>query len=134
MTNIRIEAEQMVLLGYEKEAASFASGGQLIRIPNDGASGTATTNFSGVSGTYSLKVVYHDESDGASRLVVRVKNGSDGYQIVDDWIFNEATKNTRADASNRRERIISNVALTTNSQIQLEGFLQSGEVARVDYI
>ena len=43
-------------------------------------------------------------------------------------------KSTRADAGNRRERIISNVALTSNSQIQLEGFLQSGEVARVDYI
>ncbi|MGB3297708.1 MAG: hypothetical protein WBA76_05515, partial [Phormidesmis sp.] len=134
MTNIRIEAEQMALSGYEKETASFASGGQLIRIANDGTSGTATTNFSGASGTYALKVVYHDESDGESRLIVRVKNGMNDYQVVDDWTFSENTRNTRAGASNRRERTISNVSLTANSQIQLEGFLQSGEVARVDYI
>ena len=134
MSNIRIEAEQMALAGYTKEMASFASGGQLIRIPDDGRSGTATTNFLGATGTYSLKVVYHDESDGESRLIVKVKNGTGSYQVVDDFTFSEATKNTRADAGNRRERIIPNVALTSNSQIQLEGFLQSGEVARVDYI
>ncbi len=134
MTNIRIEAEQMALSGYSKETASFASGGQLIRIPNDGTSGTATTSFSGAAGTYALKVVYHDESDGESRLAVKVNNGTSGYQVVDDWTFSEATNDTRASASNRRERIISNVNLTTNSQIQLEGFLHSGEVARVDYI
>ena len=60
--------------------------------PTSGTSGTATTNFSGASGTYSLKVVYHDESDGESRLIVRVTDGAGSYQVVDDFTFSEATQ------------------------------------------
>ncbi len=126
---VRIEAESMTLVGYEKESASFASGGQLIRVPNEGGKSTATTQFSGVAGTYDLKVVYHDESDGKSTLKITAGTG-----FATSFDFDENTGNTRASSSNRRERVFTGVQLKANDTIQLEGFLESGEVARVDYI
>ncbi len=126
---VRIEAESMTLSGYEKESASFASGGQLIRIPNSGTSGTATAQFTGVAGTYDLKVVYHDESDGKSTLKITAGQG-----FATSFQFDENTSSTRAVADNRRERVFSGVQLDANATIKLEGFLNDGEVARVDYI
>ena len=126
---VRIEAESMTLVGYQKESASFASGGQLIRVPNEGGKSTATTQFTGVSGTYNLKVVYHDESDGKSTLKITA-----GNSFSTSFVFDENTGDTRASSGNRRERTFSGVQLNTNDTIQLEGFLDSGEVARVDYI
>ncbi|WP_121970207.1 Ig-like domain-containing protein [Leptolyngbya sp. BC1307] len=126
---VRIEAESMTLVGYQKESASFASGGQLIRVPNEGGKSTATTQFTGVSGTYDLKVVYHDENDGKSTLKITA-----GTAFSTSFVFDENTGDSRASSGNRRERTFSDVQLNTNDTIQLEGFLNVGEVARVDYI
>ncbi|MGD1895802.1 MAG: Ig-like domain-containing protein [Phormidesmis sp.] len=136
-TPVRIEAEQLQLAGsYSTERANFASNRQLIYLQG-GGSGTATTQFMGAAGDYTLNVVYHDEKDGESRLVVRVTDGTRDFSnadIVDDFTFSEATRGTRANKGNRRTRSISNVSLVSGSQIQLEGFVDDGEVARIDYI
>lgn len=130
MTPIRLEAENMTLNGYQTEAQSFASGGGLIRIPNDGNIGTATTNFTGASGLYNIAVGYHDENDGLSQLSVRI-----GGQLVDTWTFNQNLGSTRATATNFVLRnIASGLQVNNGGAIEIQGTLQSGEVARVDYI
>lgn len=130
MTSIRLEAESMTLNGYTTEAQTFASGGALIRIPDTGNIGTATTNFSGASGLYDVRVGYHDESDGVSQLSVKV----DG-QLVNSWSLNQNLGSTRAATTNFVLRTIaSGLSVNTGGAIEIQGTLNNGEVARVDYI
>ena len=122
----RIEAEQMTLTGYVSENSSISSGGKVINVGN--GSGTAATRFTGAAGNYDLKMVYHDENDGASSLAVKV----DGV-VVDSLVLNEATDSAIASSGNRRERMIS-VSLNTNSVIEIAGTYDQKEYSRVDYI
>lgn len=130
MTSIRLEAESMTLNGYTTEAQTFASGGSLIRIPDTGSIGTATTNFTGASGLYDVRVGYHDESDGVSQLSVKV-----GGQLVNSWSFNQNLGSTRAATTNFVLRTIaSGLSVNAGGAIEIQGTLNNGEVARVDYI
>ncbi|MGC1308972.1 MAG: hypothetical protein WA885_17230, partial [Phormidesmis sp.] len=124
---VRIEAEQMTLVGYTPENSSPSSGKKVINVGE--GTGTATTKFTGASGTYDLTVAYHDENDGQSLLSVKV----DG-KTVDSWILNEATDSSIASAGNLRKRVISGLLLNTNSVIEIRGTSEGGEYSRVDYI
>ncbi|RMG14980.1 MAG: hypothetical protein D6728_01620, partial [Cyanobacteria bacterium J055] len=127
---VRIEAESMTLTGYDIEAQTFASGGSLIRIPNDGNIGTATANFSGASGLYDVRVGYHDENDGLSQLSVRI-----GGELVETWTFDRNLGSTRATEANFVLRTIaSSLEVNNGEAIEIQGILNSGEVARVDFI
>ena len=130
MTPIRIEAETMNLSGYDIESQSFASGGSLIRIPNDGDIGTASIDFTGASGTYEVVIGYHDENDGESPMTVSI-----GGNTLDSWTFDQQLGTSRANAENFVLRTLSTgVTVNTGDAIELEGILNVGEVARVDYL
>ena len=130
MTPIRIEAETMNLSGYDIESQSFASGGSLIRIPNDGDIGTASIDFTGPSGTYEVVIGYHDENDGESPMTVSI-----GGNTLDSWTFDQQLGTSRASAENFVLRTLSTgVTVNTGDAIELEGILNVGEVARVDYL
>lgn len=71
-----IEAEDMKLSCYTVKCATSASGGEYISLASSyfGASGSASTTFTGVSGEYDLSLRYWDTSgDGNIRVYV---NGS----------------------------------------------------------
>lgn len=123
----RIEAEQMTLAGYTPENSSASSGGKVINVGE--GSGTAAARFTAATGRYDLKVVYHDENDGQSSLAVTV----DGV-TVDSWTLNEATDSSIATVGNRRERVISNLNLNTDSVIEIRGASNQMEYSRVDYL
>ena len=80
------EAEKMALKGgYAVEDNAAASGGQLIRrLASGGYAATASTEYTGVAGTYEVTVSYFDESDGVSSLAFLV-NG----EILDQWLAEE---------------------------------------------
>ena len=129
---IRIEAESMTLVGYEIETGQkFASEKALIAAtPTEGAIGTASATFTGVTSTYDIIVGYHDENDGASQLSVYIND-----VLVDTWTLNERLGKTRAHASNFVARTIATgYTVSTNDRIRIEGTTQSGERSRVDYI
>lgn len=126
---LRIEAEDMMLGGsYGVEAKNFASNGEYIGL--SGASGTATTTFTGPSGTYQIVVGYYDESDGEATLTVNI-----GGNSIDSWQFDNSPGGTRAEATNFTLRTITtSLAINTGDLIELVGLRESGENARVDYI
>ncbi|MGB7251125.1 MAG: GDSL-type esterase/lipase family protein, partial [Phormidesmis sp.] len=129
-SKILIEAEQMSLNGYvvETDNGINASGGQLIRLPNDGTEGTASIDFVvPTAGVYNLVVWYYDENDGASQMAIQVAGRGDV------WTLNEKTNSGRASASNRRSRTIPAIELAAGvNTLQFRGTLNNGEVARLD--
>lgn len=69
---IRIEAEQMNLDNYLIESSNAASDGELISLLDaSGTTGSASTEFSGPSGTYDIVVGYYDEADGQGQLELK---------------------------------------------------------------
>jgi Ca2+-binding RTX toxin-like protein len=132
---LRVEAESMSLVGdYSAASYTFASGGQLIEISNQGQ-GKALTTFKGDTGLYNIIVGYHDEdADGIAQLSTRL-NGI----LLDDWQLDQNLDTARASANNFVTRTVaSGVILSTGDIFELAGLRGEGhltdEAARVDYI
>jgi lysophospholipase L1-like esterase len=122
----------MTLVDYEIETGqTFASNNALIAVtPTEGAVGTASATFTGVTSTYDIIVGYYDESDGASQLSVYIND-----VLVDSWTLNNSAGGTRARASNFATRTVAiGYTLSTNDRLRIEGTTQKGERTRVDYI
>ncbi|HAO11413.1 MAG TPA: hypothetical protein DCQ51_09645, partial [Planktothrix sp. UBA8407] len=134
MTNIRVEAESLILTGYQAESGAFASGGGLICLPSDGTIGTVTHNFDLAPGTYDIVVGYYDENDGLSPYSLKQKSSNQDWVNLDSWVANKNLGDSRASAKNFVTRKISNINLTAGDQVQVQGQLHTGEVARIDYI
>ncbi|MGP1386414.1 MAG: Ig-like domain-containing protein [Thainema sp.] len=130
-TSLKVEAENMVLAnGYEVESQTFASGGKMIRLNNNATEGSATiTSFDNGSGVYKVTLVVHDESDGISTLKLVV----DGQQVA-VVAMDKSAGGTRATEQNRRLIEIPNITINEGAQVQIIGTLNSGEVARIDYV
>ncbi|MGC2857260.1 GDSL-type esterase/lipase family protein [Novispirillum sp. DQ9] len=133
----RIEAEDFASLnGYGVEnLGGIASGGEGIRLPlgsegaPPGVTGTASTAFTGASGTYAITVRYFDEGDGAAGLALAV-NG----QTVDGWTMNASGVGWTPDSGNGRSHTITGVTLEHGDTLTLTGTRNGEEYARVDYI
>ena len=127
---LRLEAETMTLGGnYRIESnPSIASGGSYIGL--NGPNGTATTDFSGITGLYEVVVGYYDESDGTANLAVSIEGN-----LIDSWEFDNSPGGTRATSGNFTLRTIAtSLAINNGDTVLIEGMKESGENARVDYI
>lgn len=127
LASMRIEAEEMDLDGfYGIENRSGRSGGQIIKIDGGGnnASGTASTTFTGSSGSYKMHLSYCDEDDGSGRIEVRI-NGRlvKTFNLNNNvgWIWTEGI-------------VSKGFRINTGDKIEIKGYRQAGEYARVDYI
>ena len=130
--SIKFEAEDLLLSGdYAIDLEDIASGGALIRITDTGTQGTATiADFSGNTGTYTVEIATHDESDGVSKFQLFV----DGQQVGTDIFLDDSPGGTRASEENRVIKTLSGIAIANGAKVELVGYLESGEVARVDYL
>jgi hypothetical protein len=130
-TTIRMEAEDMTLDTYQVEAFSFASNGALINLKGPGFTGSATTSFSGASGSYDITVVYHDENDGQAQLSVSI----DGTP-VDSWTLDKLVSGGRhAIEANRFSRqIATGYTVNQGDVIKIDGLQGNWDHANVDYI
>ncbi|MEO1635767.1 MAG: GDSL-type esterase/lipase family protein [Cyanobacteria bacterium J06631_9] len=127
MTNtpITIEAEDMFLSGYFAEPSKG-----YITLPftdPDTSIGTASTQFTGTTGTYNIDVNYFDEIDGQAPFLVKV-NGT----IIDSWVANGSFGSTNASNQSRTTRTISGVVLNTGDTIEISAQENLGELGRVD--
>ena len=134
MAGIRIEAEDMLLDGYRLESSNnfnFASGKSYTSLFAQGSneSATATTQFSGPSGTYDIVVAYFDEDDGVSAFNVK-QNGNQ----IDAWRATNTSGGALPSAQSLTRRTLSGISLSTGDRIQLQGTEDGGEAARIDYI
>jgi hypothetical protein len=114
----RIQAEDMRLSNYRVESIGNTDGGESIL--TDGT-GKAAVTFSGASGTYAVKVRYHDEDDGQGSMQLAV-NG----RVVDSWNLNLDTASWLT-----RSKTLS---LNTGDVVEVIGTRHASEYARVDYI
>jgi len=127
---IRVEAEQMTLDNYRIESSDSASGGQLIGLLEaESNTGTASTVFTGASGTYDIIIGYYDESDGKAALGV-LSNGVS----IDDWTLNKNLGTSSPNSKSFTKQTIGDQSLTQGETIAIQGTANQEEYARVDYI
>ena len=135
---IRVEAEDMMLDGYRTEAfdsLTFASNKAYTSLfaVRKNETGTATTQFSGTSGTYNVVVAYFDEKDGVSSFNLQKISGQNTEQI-DSWVADGTNGTALPSAKSLVRRTISNLSLVSGDTLKLTGTEDGGEAARVDYI
>jgi alpha-glucuronidase len=128
----RVEAENMELRGYVAFNVTpweAASGGKGIECPSDSASCTATFHFMGAPGRYDIDVRYFDQSNGASRFRVYLKN-----QLIAEWSANERFPATVPNADSSTRHRIPGIALKTGDALRIEGRPDGPEHAALDYV
>ncbi len=128
----RHEAESMKLTGYEPlkvERFETASGETAVLCKQESCS--ASFQFDGKPGWYTLNVRYFDYAQGQARLRLWV-----GDQMIEEWA-EDATLPTRRpipDGTASVRRLISGVALRPGDQIRIEGIPDPPEDAALDYV
>jgi beta-glucanase (GH16 family) len=127
--SLSIEAENMALINYQVNANSAASGGNLIKLNASGLTGSATTNFSGTTGSYDVKVWYFDENDGASTFRLYI-----GGSLVDEWVANLDLGSADPVTATRVSRILNGISITNGAEIRLEAVQNNQEWGRFDSI
>jgi CSLREA domain-containing protein len=127
---IVLEAEDLRLDTYLIEDNSAASGGRLISLRMaSGDTGSASTEFSGPSGSYDIVVGYLDETDGVAELALQV-NG----RPVDSWVLDQDLGSDDPVKQTFTERTIRGVVLETGDTLTIVGSRNGGEWARVDFV
>lgn len=126
----RVEAEAMRLTGYTARDITpweAASGSKFVQCP----SGTcaATMKFDGQAGWHTLNVQYFDRSTGLAKWRVLV-----GRQVIDEWTADDRNPARRIDAGASTRRVIPGVALRPGDEIRVEGTLDRGDPAALDYV
>ena len=129
----RFEAESLTLEGYTARSIApapeeDASGGRIVTCPA-GATCSATMQYTGEAGWYTLGVEYFDLPSGVSRYRVFV-----GEQLIDEWSADLRLPSRRIDAGASTRRVIAGVALRPGDRIRIEGRPGGGEPAPLDYI
>ncbi|KJS44374.1 MAG: hypothetical protein VR70_01650, partial [Rhodospirillaceae bacterium BRH_c57] len=134
---LRLEAETFTSLGgFRAESlGGIASNGAGIRLPfgaegaAPNASATASTAFTGASGTYAISVRYFDEGDGQAGLSLAVNGAAQA-----SWTLDAVGMGWTPDSGNGRTYALSGVSLNTGDTITLTGTRDGEEYARVDYV
>ncbi len=124
---ITIEAEDMVLDGYEVKKDKDASEDKLIKL--DEHTGSASGMFTGVAGEYALNVHYFDEIDGEATIDVKV-NGETVYTIM----LNQELGGKVATSENLTSMVIDGVHLEYGDEISFVGHRDENEFARLDKV
>ena len=126
----RSEAEAMQLEGYvvtDITPWEAASGGKAVTCPASKC--TASIQFSGAPGWYTLRVQYFDLNGAVSHFKLSV-----GNQVVDEWSATDHLPARKLDASSSTRREVSGIALRPGDQIRIEGIPEGRELAALDYL
>ncbi|GEM_PF-2288720 len=129
--NIRMEAENMQLTTYLVESNSVGSGSKVIGLPKTGGTnGTATTTFTGASGTYDVLLRYFDENDGKAILTTSIGGIQVDGRTLDQNLGSGAVNSQTAVT----KTIATGLSIDQGTTIQIQGVANQAEYARVDYI
>ena len=131
---ISLEVEDMNLSGLTVETlAGVSSGDQHVRISDFGApagtTGTASSVFTGASGTYDVILAYFDENDGQSTIDITIGDDSTSILLNQDLPGGGASAATRTEAT-----VLSGVTVNNGDAITLTGILDPFEFARMDVL
>lgn len=126
----QIEAENFILDTYLVENNEFASGGKFISLLDaSGDTGTASTEFRGSRGVYSVVVNYLDEDDGIANLDLLVNGITKA-----SWVLSQELDTAGPTEKAFTARTISGVKLQRGDTLTIAGTRHAGENARVDFI
>jgi alpha-glucuronidase len=126
----RTEAEAMKLEGYTVAAITpweGASGGKGVTCP--AARCSASFQFRGKPGWYTVCVEYFDTDNGASHFTLSVEG-----QVVDQWVADLHLPTRKMDSSSSTRRQIRGVALRPGDEIRIAGAPDGEETAGLDYV
>ena len=131
---ISLEVEDMNLSGLTIESlAGVSSGDQHVRISDFGApagtTGTASSIFTGASGSYDVILAYFDENDGQSTIDITVGDDATSILLNQDLPGGGASAATRTEAT-----VLSGVTVNNGDAITLTGILDPFEFARMDVL
>jgi len=92
---------------------------------------TGSYSFSGLPGTYTLRVRYFDYPAGVSRFRLLVAG-----QSVDEWTAHELFPQRvyEPDGASSTRRVVPGIELRPGDEIRVEGTPQAPETAALDYI
>ena len=124
--SLKVQAENMNLLGYRRESIGVAEGKKGIK--TDGT-GSATTIFNGPDGLYNINVRYFDETDGQASLKLNA-GGQSGSLTLNKDLHRTVPSSKNGITST----LLSQVSLKAGDTVELKGQRQAEEFARVDYI
>lgn len=120
------QMEMLALNRFTHVSLGSAQGGQAVENRNKDLEATAKGTFTGESGTYKIKVVYYDESDGASPMGIRV-NGA----TAASWIADKQLGSTGSDARTLTS-YEAQLQLTKGATIEIYGTRKEAELVRID--
>jgi alpha-glucuronidase len=126
----RYEAEGMQLEGYQVRPVTpweGASDGKAVEC--EAATCTASMDFQGEPGWYTVRVQYFDQNTGVAHYKVSV-----GKQMIDDWTAADRIPTRKVDSSSSTRRTIEGIALRPGDVIRIEGVPDGGELAAIDYV
>ena len=131
---LRVEAEDMSTVNYGTETVGAASNGEVLSHinSNDGiaTTGTATFNFAGSTGLYTVVFGYFDENDGESTFTIE-QNSTQLDQFTADQDLGSASPDAQTATS---RTVASGVLITAGDTIKITGTEDAGEFARADFI
>ncbi|MGB5634434.1 MAG: hypothetical protein WBM86_16855 [Waterburya sp.] len=132
-TSIIIEAEDITdITGYRIENNSIASGNKLLSFVGGDQSeiGSASFDFSGVTGNYNIILGTYDENDGQATIQVAQEGNVIGSLLLNgDLGENAISANTKV-----AEVVAANILISEGDSFTITGFEDGGEHARFDYI
>jgi parallel beta-helix repeat protein len=127
----RIEAENFdQITGFSREEWVAASGGTTLGLLNGSPSGTATYNFTGLSGLYDIFIGAFDENDGRAQLQLTRNNSSVGSITLNQQLQGGSP----SDATRVTRQIGSSIQLNQGDILRVIGTPDSAEYARFDFI
>jgi alpha-glucuronidase len=128
----RVEAESMALDGYEVrgvEPWETASGGKAVQCRTGVDRCAATYTYDGPKAVRDLSVQYFDLNVGASRFQLFVAG-----RLVDSWVASDTLPTGEANGHSSTRHLSAAVALATGDEIRIEGTVDAGERAPLDYV
>lgn len=130
-STVRIEAERMNKSGYTTENNSLGSGGAFVQIPNaENSTGRVSDTFSGATGNYKVVIGYVDENDGTGRIETRIG----GQTIATTNLNQHLGSSVITQGTVVRKEIATNIRIEQGASVELLGFANNREHARIDYI
>ena len=133
LVTLRLEAEDLTeVTNYRLEDNVIASNGQLLSLRGgeENEVGTASFDFTGVSGKYTVKIGTYDENDGEATIQLTQKDDLIGSIVLDDnpggFAVSADTKVTRVAATD--------ILIEQGDRFTITGLENASEHARIDFI
>ena len=129
-TSIFIEAEDLIVDGFELEAADSSSNGGVAAIRAPGVqTGTLSYTYTGDDGFFDLVLAAHDENDGAGTIEILI-NGTSIKTFVLDADIDHGPLHLSNE--NLVSLVFENLELSNGDVIDIRATRDGGELSRID--